>query len=150
MSDTQNISSTGSHLRIDYARSGQYLYPEAPDLTFGQKLKRSVSKAMSFLGPVGSVLAAALIPGAGVPIAAGLYGLTNVSNNYLSKEQNLDAIAMQSQMPKSVSVPGLFSATPQSQGELATDFMAPSQMQPQIETTIIQRSQAQEEMLRNF
>lgn len=137
----QNIAA--ANLRIDFTRSDKYIYPEPPKLSFWQKLGRGVAQGMSFLGPIGAAVSAVALPGIGLPIAAGLFGLTKLSQDSLYRSNVKDQIAMQSQQqPGAIALPGLFDTTPQAAGESATEFMAPQSMAPNITDVIINRDAA--------
>ena len=141
MSQIQNINL----VRIDYSRWDKYIYPEPPKLTFWQKLGRGLGKFMSFAGPVGAAVSAIALPGIGLPIAAGLYGLTQVSRDQLYRAQVKDQIGQANQpQPTNVTLPGLFEM-PNHAGALATDFIAPAPLVPSINDVVIDRNSAQQE-----
>ncbi len=144
-------NTTPANLRIDYGTAYNYIGPEAPKKTFWQKLGTGLAKFMSFAGPIGAAVTAVALPGIGLPIAAGLYGLTRFSNDKLYQSQIKDNIEMSSQpQPTSVQFPGLFDTNPLSAGQQATEFMAPSSYDAQIGDVIIQRDSAHQEAVTNF
>ncbi len=146
MSPIQNIPP--AMLRVDYGRADKYIYPEAPKLSFMQKLGRGLGKFMSFAGPIGAAVSAIALPGIGIPIAAGLYGLTRLSQDQLAKSQMRDQIKMQGQpQPVNIQLPGLFDKGPMQAGEVATDFIAPRSMDPEIGQVILQRNQSHQSEL---
>lgn len=130
-------------LRVDYARADQYIYPDAPKLSFMQKLGRGLGKFISFAGPIGAAVSAIALPGIGIPIAAGLYGLTKVSQDQLAKSQIRDQIKMSGQpQPVNIQLPGLFEQGPMQAGQAATDFIAPRSMEPEIGRVVVNRNQS--------
>lgn len=141
-----------ANMRLDMSRADKYLYPEAPKLGFFQKLGRTLGKAVSFLAPIAGAVAAVALPGIGLPIAAGCYGLGKVSGDMVrgsyAKEQG--KIAEQQQMMGSIrpSTPGLFEQD--DVGSATTNFMAPSEFAPQINQTIINRDGSRGGALENF
>lgn len=140
-----------ANLRVDYSRADQYIRPEPPKLTFWQKLGRGVGKFMSFAGPIGAAAAAIALPGIGLPIAAGLYGLTRVSQDQLYKAQVKDQIAQSAQaQPTSISMPGLFETGGFQPGQVSTDFMAPERLEPAIGNMVIDRNAAHQEAVMHF
>lgn len=148
MGDFQNINS--GMVRIDYSRADRYVYPAPPKLTFMQKLGRGLGRFMSFAGPIGAAVTAIALPGIGLPIAAGIYGLGNVAQHETNKAYAKDAAALAAQpQPGPLSLPGLFQPSADA-GGLATDFIAPSSLQPDISNVIINRNSAQESELQNF
>ncbi len=144
MSNIQNT--TTANMRVDYGTATNYLGPEAPKKTFWQKLGQGLAKGMSFLGPIGAAVTAVALPGIGLPLAAGIYGLTRFSQDKLQQSQMKDQMEMASQgKPTSISFPGLFDSSPVSAGMQATNFIAPSSLSPQINDVIINRDAAQQE-----
>jgi hypothetical protein len=142
MSDLKSL--TASMLRIDTSRTSEYLYADKPKLSFFQKLGRGFGKAVSFLGPIGAAVTAIAVPGVGIPIAAGIYGMSQIAGDMTSNALAKDAAKMSeynSQMANSqVSLPGLFEG--QSASEMTTDFIAPSQYGPGISQALINRQAA--------
>lgn len=148
MSQIQNMGPT--NLRVDYSRADQYIYPDAPQLTFFQKLGRGVGKFMTFAGPIGAAVTAIALPGIGLPIAAGLYGLGRLSQDQLYKAQIKDQITMANQpQPTNIQLPGLFENSLDA-GAVATNFMAPSSMTPGINDVVIRRNNAHQEAITQF
>lgn len=145
----QNI--TPANVRIDYTTSGAYIGPEAPKHTFFQKLGRGLAKFMNFAGPIGAAVSAVALGPIGIPVAAGLYGLTKFSQDKLYQAQIKDEIDMASQSQQNTIVyPGLFETQTLSAGEQVTEFIAPNSFQADISQVIIQRDAAQQEALGNF
>src|SRR3989338_4581213 len=119
MPGDQNI--TPSRLRVDYSTAGNYIQQDnyKPKSHF-------FSKMFSFLGPIGAAVTAVALPGIGLPIAAGIYGLSNVAADQTNRALINDQIKASAQpQPTNVGLPGLFD-TAQSPGLGATDFIAPS------------------------
>lgn len=145
---------TGSSgmIRLGTDRMSEYLYADKPKLSFWQKLGRGAGKAMSFLGPIGAAVTAIAVPGAGLPIAAGLYGLSNVSAKATSDALSKDAAKMQAyesaNAQKPIYTPGLFDGM--SASGLKTDFIVPETMQSQALTTISDRSLMNQRAVENF
>lgn len=150
MSDLRSL--TPSMLRIDTSRTSEYLYADKPKLTFWQKLGRGFGKAMSFLGPIGAAVTAIAVPGVGIPIAAGIYGLSRVASDATSNALSKDAAKMQTyndQMAQSqITMPGLFES--QHANEITTDFIAPSEYAQGIQQALISREAAQSSSLGAF
>jgi hypothetical protein len=150
MSDLKSL--TSSMLRIDTSRTSEYLYADKPKLSFFQKLGRGIGKAASFLGPIGAAVTAIAVPGFGIPLAAGIYGLSQVAGDMTNNALAKDASKMSeynSQMANAqVSLPGLFEG--QSANEITTDFIAPSQYGPGIQQALINRQAAQGSSLSGF
>lgn len=130
----------------------EYLKPDVPKLSFGQKVGRFFGKALSFLGPIGAAVTAVALPGIGIPIAAGLYGLSNVAGKLTATAESNDAARADasykelSKMP--VSVPGLFEQA--SQVDIQSDFMIPKEMNNQATITIVNRELAQNQNIESF
>ena len=135
-----NPSSTGM-IRIDSSRNAEYLYAERPKLNFFQKVGRFMGKAMKFLGPIGAAVTAVALPGVGLPIAAGLYGLSNVAGHLTDKAESKDAMKMNEWMAdkgkQQIMLPGLFEQS--TQADIQTSFITPQEMQPQVTMTIVDR-----------
>lgn len=149
MSHSQNIGA--GFLRVDYSRADLYIQPEPRKLNFFQKLGRFTGKTMSFFGPIGAAVAAVALPGIGLPIAAGIYGLSRFSQDQLYRSSVKDQIAMAHQpQPQNVQLPGLFETAPIQAGQAATDFIVPNDMEPKLEGVIIQRQGAQQAELQSF
>ena len=143
----QNINF--SPLRLDYSRSDKYIYPDPPQLTFMQKLGRGLGKFVSWAGPIGAAVTAIALPGIGLPIAGGIYGLTKVARDQLAKSQTRDQIAMANQQGTAVTLPGLFETSFQA-GDEATSFMAPSSFHSDISQVVIERSSAHQEAIQSM
>ncbi len=141
MSPIQNIQQ--SMLRVDYARADKYIYPEAPKQSFMQKLGRGLGKFMNFAGPIGAAVTAIALPGIGLPIAAGIYGMTRFSQDQMAKSDMKRSIDVANQpQPQNINLTGLFEQMPIQAGEKATSFMAPSGMEPSINQVINERNYA--------
>lgn len=150
MSQVQNVNQ--GMVRIDYSRADKYLYPEPPKLTFWQKLGRGLGKFVSFAGPIGAAVSAVTLGPLGIPVAAGLFGLTQASRDQLYRSQMKDQVALANQpQPGSLPVilPGLFEM-PHQAGAMATDFMAPAPLVPSISDVVIDRNSAQQEAVTHF
>ena len=105
----QNVGSP--NLRIDAGTADAYTRVEPPKLTFMQKLGRGLAKTMGFLGPIGAAVAGVTLGPLGLPVAAGLYGLTKFSQDKLYQANIKDQIAMSSQQqPQSIHQEMSFSA----------------------------------------
>lgn len=149
MAIIQNTSTP--NLRIDYGTSMNYFGPEAPKKTFWQKLGTGLLKGVSVLGNIGAAVLPLALPGIGLPIGAGLYGLSRFSGDKLAQNQMKDNLEASMQpRPTQVILPGLFDSTPQSAGDKATDFIAPSMMAPQIGEVVVQRDASQMEAMSQF
>ena len=148
-----NIKISPSMLRLDTSRTAEYLYADRPKLSFGQKVGRFFGKTMSFLGPIGAAVTAIAVPGFGIPLAAGLYGLSKVSSDLTGRAQIKDAQKMQDYNQqvagRSVELPGFFDAQV-SQADIQTDFIAPSQFGPSLQNTIVSRESAIGQNLNTF
>lgn len=148
-----NIKMPPSMLRLDTSRSAEYLYADRPKLSFGQKIGRFLGRAMSFLGPIGAAVTAIAVPGFGIPLAAGLYGLSKVSSDLTGRAQAKDAQKMQEynqeMAGRQIGLPGFFDQQ-MSQADIQTDFIAPSQFGPAIQNTITNRESAIGQSLNSF
>lgn len=137
-----NVNFSPSMLRLDTSRAGEYLYADRPKLSFGQKLGRFFGKAMGFLGPIGAAVTAIAVPGFGLPLAAGLYGLSKVSSdltqNALAKDQQRMGEYNQEQAQKQIYIPG-FGMGQMDSADIQTDFIAPSQFSAPIQDTLLNR-----------
>lgn len=149
MSDFQNVNP--GMVRIDYSRADKYVYPEPPKLTFWQKLGRGLGRAVSFAGPIGAMVSAVTLGPLGIPVAAGLFGLSNLARDETTKAYAKDSVAQAAAQPKPgpLMMPGLFQNSFDA-GAAATDFIAPTPLQPDISRTIIQRNDAQLAELQSF
>jgi hypothetical protein len=149
MNPTQNTPP--ARLRVDYSTADTYLRPQPPKLTFFQKLGRGLLGGLSFLTKIGGPVASLALPGIGLPIAAGAYGISRLSDDLLAKARLKDQIAMASQpQPTSMQFPGLFDTSPLKAGDAATDFIAPKSLEPQIGNVLINRNRAQEDQMNRF
>lgn len=150
-----SFSTTGTGIiRLDTSRMNEYLKLEyyQPKLNFGQKLGRFFGKALSFLGPIGAAVTAVAVPGVGIPIAAGIYGLSSAAGKLTAYAESKDASAtnaLQQQLSRlPVSTPGLFEQA--SQAQIQSDFITPQEMIPQASITIVNRETAQNAAVENF
>ena len=143
---------SGGLVRVDMSRSDEYLRPEAPNLTFGQKLGRFMGKAVAFTGPIGAAVTAVAVPGIGLPIAAGLYGASNVAGYATSKAESKDAqqmqVSAQQNSAKPVGMPGLFEQS--TTGEAATQFVIPQELNSQVNTTLQNKQMSNQSAVENF
>ncbi|OVE81488.1 hypothetical protein BVY03_03635 [bacterium K02(2017)] len=148
---TLNRVSSGM-IRIDSSRNSEYLYAEKPKVGFFKKVGRFLGKALGFLGPIGAAVTAIAVPGIGLPIAAGIYGASNVAKHLTDKSIAKDAIKMQdwqaSKQNLNVVLPGLFEQS--TNAEIKTNFMIPKNMMPQATMTIVDRELAQHQSVENF
>jgi hypothetical protein len=148
----QNVGSP--NLRIDAGTADAYTRVEPPKLTFMQKLGRGLAKTMGFLGPIGAAVSAVTLGPLGLPVAAGLYGLTKFSQDKLYQANIKDEIAMssaqQQQQSQTIGFPGLFDTSPVSAGEQVTEFIAPKSLEPQISDVVVDRNSAQQEAVGQF
>ena len=149
---SSSVSGTGGMIRIDSSRAGEYLYTEKPRLHFFQKAGRFLGKAVSFLAYPAAAITALAVPGFGLPLAAGLYGLGQVSGTLTAAAQAKDAATMQAydQMnaQKMIATPGLFDGM--SNADIQTDFITPTEMTQQTTVTVIDRTSAQTNAVENF
>lgn len=139
-------------VRIDYSRADKYLYPEPRKLTFWQKLGRGLGKFVSFAGPIGAAVSAVTLGPLGIPVAAGLFGLTQASRDQLYRSQMKDQVALANQpQPGSLPVilPGLFEM-PHQAGAMVTDFMVPPSMVPSVNDVVVDRNAAQQAEINSF
>ncbi|HLD45599.1 MAG TPA: hypothetical protein VJC18_09195 [bacterium] len=147
-----SITGSGGIIRLDTSRMNEYLYADKPKLNFMQKLGRGFGKALSFLGPIGAAVTAIAVPGIGLPIAAGIYGLSSAAGTLTQRAQAKDAYEMQtyqqqvSQLP--VMTPGLFEQAPATGAQ--TDFIVPTELKEQTELTILNRESAQNGSVEGF
>lgn len=141
-----------ANMRIDYTTADRYVKPQAPRLTFMQKLGRTFGKLVSFAAPIaGSVLAIAA-PGVGLPAAYGLFGAGQLARDQLAKAQAKDAMAAQQaqQQQGPLVLPGLFETAPLSQGMASTDFIVPRSLESRVQDVIVQRRSAEVENLNSI
>ncbi|MBI4412430.1 MAG: hypothetical protein HY541_08105 [Deltaproteobacteria bacterium] len=149
-SETNLQNVTPANLRVDYSASTRWLGPEAPKLTFWQKLGRGLAKVGSYVLPVAAAVAPFFGP-LGLVGGAAAYGLNRFSNDQLYKAQVKDQIAMANQpVPQQITMPGLFESSAITVGDQATEFIAPTEMNPGIEDVVIQRDASQKEAVLNF
>jgi hypothetical protein len=147
-----SLNGTAGIIRLDTSRMNEYLYADKPKLNFWQKIGRGVGKALSFLGPIGAAVTAIAVPGVGLPIAAGIYGLSNVAGQLTSKAVAKDSAEMQayqgqiSKLP--ITTPGLFEQA--SQTDIQTNFMLPKQFEMPTAVTLVNREMAQNGSVEGF
>ncbi len=143
---------SGGMVRVDMSRADEYLRPDAPQLSFGQKLGRFMGKAVSFAGPIGAAVTAVAIPGAGLPIAAGIYGASNVSGYAVSKAEQRDAqqvqLSAQQNAGRPMATPGLFESA--TTGESVTQFVVPQNLQTPVNQTVQMRQQNTQSAVEGF
>lgn len=151
---TTGTTGTTGLIRLDTSRLQEYLKPEyyKPKLTFWQKVGRFFGKAFSFVGNVGAAVVGVAVPGVGLPIAAGLYGLSNAAGKLTASAEAKDA-ANWSEAYKRVSknqviIPGIFDIV--GQVPIESRFQTPKNMVPQASFTIINRERAQFDKVENF
>lgn len=146
-------SKTGM-LRMDVSRLQEYLNPEyyKPKLSFWQKVGRVFGKAFSFLGKIGASVVAAAVPGIGIPIAAGLYGLSNVAGKLTANAEAKDAANWSAEYKRvsqnPVIIPGIFDLA--STVPIESKFQTPQKYVPQASHTIFSREQAQFNSVESF
>lgn len=140
-----------SMLRIDTSRSTEYVY-EKPKLSFFQKLGRGIGKALSFLGPIGAAVTAVAVPGFGIPLAAGIYGASKIAGdvtaNALAKDSARAQALNQDVANMQITMPGLFDEA--SAADIKTDFIAPSEFNAGITSTIVNRETMRSDMTNSF
>lgn len=134
-------------LRVDYGRVDQYTRPEPPKRTFFQKLGGFFGGLLKFAAPITAIA----LPGIGLPLAAGMYGLGGLTQNAVRRSEMKAQIAQAAQpQPTQITLPGFFDTAPLDAGEKATEFMAPGSMAPAIGDVVIERNQAHQSELQNF
>lgn len=145
MSNIQNM--TPPNLRLDYTTSNAYVGPEPIHRTFLQKLGRGLLKAANFvLPPAGAVLGILGGP-IGLPLAFGCFGASKLTQDKIAQLQTKDQIEINSQAkPAGVQFPGLFETAAIPAGQQATEFIAPTSMQPTINEVVINRESTRQEM----
>lgn len=147
-----NVSGTGTPMmRLETSRVDRYLYPEAPKLSFMQKFGRSMGKLLSFAAPIAGAVAS-FIPGVGLPIAAGCFGIGKLSGDMVrgsyAKEQQKIA-EQQSQMSNiTPSTPGLFEQP--NAADLATQFITPPSLEGPTMNTVYLRDNMRGSAVENF
>lgn len=138
-------------MRLDTSRADRYLYPDAPKLSFMQKFGRTVGKIFSFAAPVAGA-ALSFIPGVGLPLAAGCFGLGKLSGDMVrgsyAKEQNKIAQQQAEMAQVTPHTPGLFDQG--DAGQAATDFIVPPTLQGPTMDTVIIRDGMRGSALENF
>lgn len=150
------MSTTGNTtlVRMDMSRTNEYLKPEyyKPKLNFFQKAGRFLGKALSVLGPIAAAVTSVAVPGIGLPLAAGIYGVSNLAGGLTARAEAKDAAnvsseyARMSQMP--VAMPGFFEQA--SQADIQTNFITPQSMVPPTIDTIVNREYASHSAVENF
>ncbi len=145
MSDIQNM--TPPNLRLDYTTSNAYVGLEIKPKTFLQRLGKGLLKVANFvLPPAGVALGILGGPfGAGAAFAA--YGADKLVQDKLTQLQTKDQIELNSQAkPTGVQFPGLFETAAMPAGQQATEFIAPTSMQPTINEVVVNREALRQEM----
>lgn len=152
MSSSASISGSGGMIRIDSSRMNEYLYVDKPKLNFFQKLGRTIGKGIAFLGPIGAAVTAIAVPGFGLPLAAGLYGASQIAGTLTATAEAKDAATMQAYQQElaklQVVTPGLFE--PDSASDIDTDFIIPQELNQQTTITILDRQMSQNSAVENF
>lgn len=134
-------------LRIDYGRVDQYTRPEPPKRTFLQKVGGFFGSLFKAAAPIVSLA----VPGIGLPIAAGMYGLGNMTTNAVRRSEMKAQIAhAQQPQPTQVTLPGFFDQVPMQAGNQVNSFSAPQEFYPSIGDVILERNQAHQSSLKNF
>ena len=106
---------------------------------------------MSWAGPIGAAVTASALPGAGLPIAAGIYGMSRFSQDKVAQSYQKDQIAMANQpQPQNITMPGFFAATPPDAGSVTTDFIAPRSFDANISDVIMNRNDTEIQMRSAF
>lgn len=143
MSNMQNIAPPNT--RIGYETANAYVGPEIKPKTFLQRLGVGALKVANFVLPVAGSVAAVLGGPIGLPVAFGSFGANKLAADKLAQIKYKDQIELNSQ-PKvtSVGFPGLFETTAIPAGLQATDFIAPTSMQPTINEVVINRETARQ------
>jgi len=149
MAVIQNTSTP--NLRLDYGTSMAYFGPEVPKKTFWQKLGTGLLKGLNVFGNLGAAILPLALPGLGSIIGAGSYGMAQLAGDKLYQNQVKDNLEMSTQpQPTQILMPGLFEQGPLSPGDVATDFIAPSSLSPQIGEVVVQRDSSQMEAISQY
>lgn len=141
-----NSSVNATKVRIDYSRVNQYVMPEYPKQSFWQKLGQGFGRAVSFSGKMAAAVLPFALPGIGLPLAAGSYGVSQLADLGLqSSSMKRRAEIASTPQPNNIGLPGLFGTATGDQGEVATEFIAPHSLAPDIGDVIIRREQTRSE-----
>jgi hypothetical protein len=136
-----SIKGSNDMIRIDTSRANEYLYADKPKLSFWQKLGRGAGKIFSFLGPIGAAVIGTVLPGVGLPIAMGTYGLSKLAGDLTNQALGNDQAKMSAYNAEvsnlQVSMPGLFEQA--SSADITADFMTPQEYSSSIISTIADR-----------
>lgn len=139
-------------VRIDSSRMNEYLYIDKPKLNFFQRLGRTLGKGLAFLGPIGAAVTAIAVPGFGLPLAAGLYGISQVAGSLTASAEAKDAATMQAYQAElsklQVVTPGLFEV--ETANDYRADFIIPQELEAQTTITILDRTLSQGSAVENF
>lgn len=152
MSSGSSIPGSNDMLRIDNSRINEYLYTDRPKTSFWKKLGQGFGKVFSFMAPIGAAVTAAVVPGFGIPLAAGIYGLGKLSNDltansYAKQNAEMDAYNQQvSQMQ--VTLPGLFEQA--SEVDYQLDFIAKPELNSNLIPTLGNREVSGTYQVENF
>lgn len=144
MSNSYDI--TPPNVRIGYDTVNAYVGPELTPKTFWQKLGAGALKVANFILPVAGGVAGVLGGPIGIGGAFAAYGASQLTQDKLIQLQQKDQIELNSQ-PKvtSVGFPGLFETAVVPVGQQATEFIAPTSMQPTINEVVINREAMRQE-----
>jgi hypothetical protein len=144
------MSVNPSMLRVDTSNYDRYTRPTPPKVGFFKKLGRTLGKVVGFAAPIGAAVTAIALPGVGLPIAAGLYGLGNFSQDQVARSQAKDQAAMANQPANPpVVMPGFFQDSLDA-GQAATSFMAPKSMEADIGNVIMHRESMHQEAIQSL
>lgn len=131
-------------IRIDHSRVMAYVGPDIPKPGFWDRVKKGFVKLGSAVGSMATFVGPLFGPVGFLAAAAG-YGVRNVSNRALGSiaaKENYDYA--QSQQPVSVATPGLF------EEPAPSPFAAPSFLEPNINTVIINKDATTQAMMRSL
>jgi hypothetical protein len=132
----------------------QYTRPQAPTLSFGQKLARGLGKFAEFALPIAGAVSAVAFPGPGFVGAAAAFGASRGIGDALRKSEARDQVKQRAyenyQAP--VQIPGFFDVSPSGQplSTGPTDFMAPTAYPAQVEQTLELRNQMHQNAISSF
>jgi hypothetical protein len=145
-----NISNTSGLMRIDTSRINTYLYADQPKTSFFGKVGRFLGKALSVVGPIGAAVVSCL-PGGILPAAA-IYGASNFAGGLAARATANDAAKMQAwqqeNASKPVTIPGFFEQP--SVGDIQTNFIVPSNLEGNVNTTLENRGLADSNAVAGF
>lgn len=136
-----------SMLRVDSSNYDRYAIPEPKKVGFFKKLGRTMGKVLSFTAPIGAAVTAIALPGVGLPIAAGLYGLGQFSRDQVIRSQAKEQAELANQPANlPITMPGFFGEA-MGAGDAATNFIAPQSLENYISPVIINRQGAQQDAI---